>query len=61
MTKEKWLNLYDESLEKALSGQEFLDRDPGSWTILKPKLLTFIKEVDKATEVFNMENDNVNS
>lgn len=59
MTKEKWETLYLESLDKHL-GKFGNDFNPTSWYKVKEDLNNFIKEVDEATSVFEMENNNGN-
>jgi hypothetical protein len=57
MNRNKWAQVKEEEefeFSKKISG---IDRDdPENWTIYKSCLLGFIEEMDKATEVYNMEN-----
>jgi hypothetical protein len=57
MNKNKWLEIYDEEMESMLkdySGALFIT--PETWPSSKNILLKFIKDVDDATEAYNMEN-----
>jgi len=55
MTKEKWLNVVDQENMKAQDGSPaFLD--PENWHIAKKQILNLIKNIDEATEVYNLEN-----
>jgi hypothetical protein len=61
MKKEKYKQIVMEELRKVNSQPFFTAtpdsaQDPMDWAAAKAQLLTFIKEVDKATEVYNLEN-----
>lgn len=55
MTKDKWKELYMETLAKFC---EVGSLTPEGWVKDRKNLFLFIKEVDEATEVYNMENKN---
>jgi hypothetical protein len=61
MKKEKYKQIVMEELRKVNSQPFFTATpdsvlDPMNWAAAKAQLLTFIKEVDKATEVYDLEN-----
>lgn len=54
MNKEKYREVVTEELGKASDGSDI--SDPANWPPTKKKLEKFIKEVDKAHEVYTLEN-----
>lgn len=59
MTKEKWQESFDKEWFKAnIEAGKLMEHNPENWEIYKDILLKFVKDVDQATEVYNMENRN---
>ena len=56
MNIKKWKQIYKEELDIGCDKILSLEITPNNWGDIKDALKTFIKEVDKATEVYNMEN-----
>jgi hypothetical protein len=57
MTKEKWIKIYNEECNKHMQrtlGNKYAD--PANWPDVKASLLSHIEEMDKAFEVYNLEN-----
>jgi hypothetical protein len=53
MNQEKFKKIVREELE-GISGMPI--SNPAEWKEVKPKIEKFVKEVDKAAEIFEMEN-----
>lgn len=57
MQKEKYKQIVMEEANKVHSAPDFLmDLEPSKWEGYRAFLVGWIKEVDKATEVYNLEN-----
>ena len=52
MNIKKWKQIWCEEVDK----QKYRDISPEGWSDIKGQLVNLIKEIDKATEVYNMEN-----
>ena len=62
MNKDKWKKIYNEELQIASDKSNeivpiFIAVEPENWPELREVLIEHIEAVDKATEVYNMEND----
>lgn len=58
MKKEKWQEVFNEAQDKVndLGDLDFVEIEPAHWPALKEKVVTFVKEMDEATEIYNLEN-----
>lgn len=56
MNKNKWKQIAREENEKMNEVFRSYPQDPHIWVIVKKAVLEFVSEVDKATEVYEMEN-----
>jgi hypothetical protein len=56
MNKEKWMEIYEEIINKTQLENGKTGLCPENWPKDKKLLNIFINEVDEATEVYNMEN-----
>ena len=56
MNKEKWKKITQEEVQKHINRTVFMEFEPENWEEYKKANLEYIKEVDKATEVYFMEN-----
>lgn len=54
MNKEKWIEIFYEEAQKHSAAHHIVS--PKAWASMKQSLLVYIKEIDKATEVYFMEN-----
>lgn len=58
MKKEKWQEVFSDAQDKVndLEDLDFVEIEPEHWPVLREKVTTFVKEMDEATEVYNLEN-----
>jgi hypothetical protein len=55
MTKEKWREIVKEEQRKAET-KAMGTATPEKWPVARESMLDYIAEIDKATEVYNLEN-----
>lgn len=56
MTKDKWAEILEEEVMKYENDQMKLS-DPSNWAEEKRKLVNLIQTMDRATEIYNLENN----
>lgn len=57
MNKNKWHEIFLEEINTYQNDSISISVGPENWHEEKRKLLKFVKNVDQATEVYNLEND----
>ena len=58
MTKEKWIQINQKEFTKYSRFQYFGLIEPDRWEANRKDMIAYIKAIDEATEVYNMENKN---
>jgi hypothetical protein len=58
MNQDRWNQIYNEECNKVYSSYSVIN--PETWEDIKEKTLKFIDEIDKATEVYLLENSKEN-
>jgi len=56
MTKEQWFDVLEQETSDFQDRIDVVDPSPEKWPVYRFELTQFLKKMDEATEVYNMEN-----